>query len=230
MTMSAYDEHSLAHDARLLSREQLPSWLDELARLSDEVSGEQLSRFLPPETGGRESAVLVLFGEGPHGRDVLLTARSSTMSSHPGQPAFPGGAADSGDGGPVGTALREAVEETGVAAAGVQPFAMLPSLYLPPSGFVVAPVLAWWRTPSPVYAVDAAEVASVHRVPLNDLLNPTNRVQVQHPSGFVGPAFDVDGLLVWGFTGGLLSRLFSLAGWELPWDQDRLVHLPGDLT
>ena len=50
---------------------------------------------------------------------------------------------------------------------------------------------------------------------------PANRVSVRHPSGFVGPAFDVRGLLVWGFTAGLLSRLFALVGWERPWDRRR---------
>ncbi len=221
-----------------LSRTDLPRWLAPVARVADEVSGEALSGFLPPDDGGRESAVLMLFGgERPPGVDepgdrseILLIDRAATLSSHPGQPAFPGGAADAGDGGPIGTALREAVEETGLDAAGVQPFALLPQLYLPVSGFVVTPVLAWWRQVSPVRAVDAAEVSSVHRIPLDDLLDPANRVQVTHPSGFLGPGFLVDGLLVWGFTAGLLSRLFELVGWEREWDRSRLVpvRLPGD--
>jgi hypothetical protein len=48
---------------------------------------------------------------------------------------------------------------------------------------------------------------------------------VRHPSGYVGPAFDVRGLLVWGFTAGLLSRLFALVGWEIPWDVDDVRDL-----
>ncbi|HET8970488.1 MAG TPA: CoA pyrophosphatase, partial [Candidatus Nanopelagicales bacterium] len=142
-----------------LSRTGLPDWLLPMARVADEVSGEDLTRILPPPEGGRSSAVLVLFGPpatnqpGTRLGDVLLIQRADTLSSHPGQPAFPGGAADPGDDGPVGTALREAVEETGLDPAGVQPFATLPALYLPPSGFVVTPVLAWWSRPSPVGVV-----------------------------------------------------------------------------
>ena len=64
------------------------------------------------------------------------------------------------------------------------------------------------------------------RVPLAELLDPANRVSVGHPSGFVGPAFDVRGLLVWGFTAGLLSRLFALSGWERPWDDSVVRPLP----
>ena len=108
-----------------------------------------------------------------------------------------------------------------------QDFGTLPALFLPVSDFVVTPVLGWWREPSPVGVVDPAEVASVHRVPLAELLDPANRFRVRHPSGYVGPAFGVAGLLVWGFTAGLLDRMLRLAGWERAWDRDRVQDLPG---
>ena len=205
---------------------ELPDWLEPVAEVARTVSPEQLSRFLPPDEGGRESAVLVLFGHGPDGPDLLFIQRAATVSSHPGQPAFPGGAVDDTDADVVAAALREAEEETGLDASGVQVFATLPALWLPPSGFVVTPVLGWWRVESPVDVVDPGEVESVVRVPLAELLDPANRVSVGHPSGFVGPAFDVRGLLVWGFTAGLLSRLFALSGWERPWDASVVRPLP----
>lgn len=197
-----------------------PEWLRPVVDGAATITGEQLSRWLPPPEGGRQSAVLVLFGEGDDGPDLLLIQRSSTMTSHAGQPAFPGGAVDDTDADVVAAALREAEEETGLHPSGVEVFATLPELYLPPSGFVVTPVLGWWREPSPVGVVDPGEVERVVRVPLSELLDPANRVSVRHPSGYVGPAFDVRGLLVWGFTAGLLSRLFALVGWEQPWDAD----------
>ena len=190
------------------------------------MTPEQLSRFLPPEDGGRTSAVLVLLGEGADGPDLLLIQRAADMRSHPGQPAFPGGAVDPGDAGPISAALREAEEETGLDPSGVEVFATLPDLWLPPSGFVVTPVLGWWRTPSPVYAAAPAEVAAVHRVPVAELTDPGNRLVVTHPSGYVGPAFKVRGMLVWGFTAGLLDRLLAISGWEVPWDRDRTEPLP----
>ncbi|MGH8867281.1 MAG: NUDIX hydrolase [Actinomycetes bacterium] len=209
--------------------EALPGWLLPLARAADDVQPEQLSRFLPPDDGGgRRSAVLILFGDGPEGPDLLVIERARDMSSHAGQPAFPGGMAEPGDDGPVGTALREAEEETGLDPSGVHVFATLPALYLPPSGFVVTPVVGWWRESSPVYAADPAEVAAVDRVPLAQMLDPANRLSVRHPSGYVGPAFKLRGLLVWGFTAGLASRLFAVAGWERPWPEDRVEDLPDD--
>ena len=189
---------------------------------------EQLTRFrCRPPTGGRAGAVLVLFGEDPDsGPDILLIERAHDMRSHAGQPAFPGGAVDDSDSGPTATALREAVEETGLDPTGVEVLAELPKLWLPPSGFVVTPVLAWWRDPSPVSVCDPAEVASVHRVPLSELLDPANRLRVRHPIGYVGPAFTVSGLLVWGFTAMVLDRLIAVAGWEIPWNLHRIEDLP----
>jgi 8-oxo-dGTP pyrophosphatase MutT (NUDIX family) len=228
-----------------------PAWLQPLAAAAAAVRPEQLSRFLPPEEGGRASAVLMLFGEldaprratalavpqqveGEAGHDVpvpppgdvLLIERAHDMRSHAGQVAFPGGAVDPDDEHLVAAALREAQEETGLDPAGVDVLTELPALFLPPSGFVVTPVLAWWRAPTPVSVVDEREVASVHRVPLAELLDPANRLQVTHPSGYVGPAFTVAGLLVWGFTAGLIDRMLRLAGWEQPWDRHRHMELP----
>jgi 8-oxo-dGTP pyrophosphatase MutT (NUDIX family) len=206
----------------------LPGWLQQLAASAPALTGDQLSRFQPPDEGGRESAVLVLFGEGPSGPDVLLIERAATMRSHAGQPAFPGGAIDPGDASPTAAALREAVEETGLDPTGVDVLGELPQLWLPPSGFVVVPVLAWWREPSAVSAVDPAECAAVARVPVADLTDPANRLRVRHQSGYVGPAFEVGGMLVWGFTAGLLDRLLDLAGWALPWDLARVREITSD--
>ena len=203
-----------------------PGWLAPLVRAARDVRPEQLSRFLPPETGGRPASVLILLAEGAHGPDVLLIERARDMRSHPGQPAFPGGAADPGDTGAECTALREAQEETGLDITGVTVVATMPALWLPPSGFVVTPVLGWWHTPSPVHAADPSEVSAVHRVPLSVLADPFHRVRVTHPAGFVGPGFEVPPMLVWGFTAGLLDKVLALGGWEQPWDQSRLRELP----
>jgi hypothetical protein len=61
-----------------------------------------------------------------------------------------------------------------------------------------------------------------------ELIDPANRLRVRHPSGYVGPAFEVGGMLVWGFTAGLLDRLLELAGWALPWDPRRVREITAD--
>jgi 8-oxo-dGTP pyrophosphatase MutT (NUDIX family) len=206
-----------------------PEWLRPLL---DAVATLDRWPLSPPATGDdpRRSAVLILFGSGPNGPDVLLIQRSPHLRSHAGQPAFPGGGVDPGDDGPVGAALREAREETGLDPDGVEVLATLPDLWVPPSGNLVTPVLAWWREPSEVAPADLDEVASVARVPLADLVDPANRRRVRHPSGQLGPAFAVADMLVWGFTAGILDRLLALGGWERPWDRDRVEDLPADVV
>jgi 8-oxo-dGTP pyrophosphatase MutT (NUDIX family) len=184
----------------------------------------------PDGVASRAAAVLMLFGGPaqadptargglPHEAEVLLTQRAATMRSHSGQVAFPGGAADPEDDGPVSTALREAQEETDLDPAGVRPVALLPPIYVPVSGFEVTPVLAYWQRPSPVRVVDPAEAARVARVPVRDLIDPDNRFTIRHRTlGYESPAFLADGMLVWGFTAGLLAGLIAAAGWEIPWN------------
>ena len=208
-----------------------PTWMNDLVRSLEDVPGEFFSRFLPPEEGGRQSAVLILFGPSADGgEDVVLTERSHDMRSHAGQVSFPGGSLDPDDAGPVSAALREAREEVGLDPSGVDVVAELPALYLPPSDFVVTPVLAWWADPHQLDVVDEREVARVVRAPLAELTDPARRFTVTHPSGFIGPAFDIDGLLVWGFTAGVLAKVLELAGLEQEWDRTLRRPLPERLT
>jgi 8-oxo-dGTP pyrophosphatase MutT (NUDIX family) len=204
---------------------RLPEWLGDVVTAVRNLRTEDFSLLPLPEEGGRAGAVLILFAEGEQGPDVLILQRAAEMREHAGQPAFPGGAVDATDHDSVAAALREAQEETGVEPAGVTVFGALPDLWLPPSGFVVTPVLGWWPTPTPIGVMDPGEVAAVHRVPIADLLDPGNRVEVIHPSGYVGPGFETHDMLVWGFTGGLLSQLFDAAGWTRPWLPARQVPI-----
>jgi 8-oxo-dGTP pyrophosphatase MutT (NUDIX family) len=219
---------------RPVTEAPLPDWMRALAEATSAIPVERITRFVPPPEGGRHASVLMLFGSdapGPGGDtvagpDVLVLQRASTLRSHPGQPAFPGGAADPGDGGPAGTALREAQEEVALDPATVEVATALPDLWLPASGFVVTPVLGWWREPHEVYAADPREVASVARVPVSELADPANRLRVRHPSGYIGSAFTVRDMLVWGFTAGILATLLELGGWSRPWDRSRVHELP----
>ncbi|MEW2379364.1 CoA pyrophosphatase [Micromonospora sp. NPDC047812] len=204
-----------------------PGWFDPLLTRLGSARSEDFTRLVTPESGGRESAVLVLLGEEPGaGPDVLILQRAATLRNHAGQPAFPGGAADPEDADARATALREANEEVGLDPASVTVLAELPKLWIPVSDFVVTPVLAWWHAPHPVHPREPAEVAHVARLPVAELVDPANRMRVRHPSGWIGPAFSARGMLVWGFTAGVLAALLDMGGWARPWPRDRVVDLP----
>lgn len=194
----------------------------------------------------RPASVLVLFGaldslpadrDAAHDAvsrdlDVLLLSRAATLRSHAGQVAFPGGRRDPGDRDAIDCALREAVEETGLDRDGVEVLGTLPELPLPHSAHRVTPVLGWWGRPSPVRAVDEAESSSVFRVPVAELLDPANRYATRLRRGgetLSGPAWLVSAAgeerLVWGFTAGVLDRIFTRLGWTEEWDRSRFIDL-----
>ena len=78
-----------------------PDWLKPVIDGAAAITARELTRFVPPAGfNGRQGAVLMLFGEGPQGPDVLLTERAHHMRSHPGQVSFPGGGLDPGDASP----------------------------------------------------------------------------------------------------------------------------------
>ena len=205
--------------------EHLPTWLHPVVEMARTIDVADITAFLPSADAGRHSAVLLLFGEGTDGPDLLLIERAARMRAHAGQPAFPGGAVDPGDVDAVDAALREAHEETALVRSGVMPFGLLPDLFLPVSDFVVTPVLAWWREPSAVHAAAPDEVASVQRVPIAEFVDPANRCRVRHPSGYVGMGFEVREMLVWGFTAGIIAAVLDSTGWAVPWDERRFVAL-----
>jgi 8-oxo-dGTP pyrophosphatase MutT (NUDIX family) len=204
--------------------EAVPGWLTELAAAA---AATHVPRGLrPPASGGRASAVLILFGAGSDGPDLLFIQRANGLRRHSGQPAFPGGAVEDEDASPAAAALREAAEEVGVIPEGVDVLGEMPELFIPRSGFRVVPVLAWWREPCAVQPLDLGEVASVRRIPLAELASPATRVMLRGPSGYIAPAFETGSMLIWGFTAALVDRLLVLGGWEVPWDQTTVRELP----
>jgi 8-oxo-dGTP pyrophosphatase MutT (NUDIX family) len=208
----------------------IPDWLEPVRAGAGAISADDLTRFTPPPGGdARRGAVLMLFGEGPQGGELLLTERAHDMRSHPGQVSFPGGSVDAGEI-EVEAALREAQEEIGLDPGSVEVFGRLPELWLPPSNFAVTPILGWRAEPADVSIVSPAEVHAIHHVPIDELLDPEHRVMVQHPRiAYRSPGFligtDKD-VILWGFTGGIIARLFDFLGWTRPWDETRVRDLP----
>jgi 8-oxo-dGTP pyrophosphatase MutT (NUDIX family) len=233
-----------------LTPDAAPAWLKPLTDNCHHVK-RAYRRRVPPEvlalvtaantkaviTGAtRDAAVLVLFsgpadsptGGPPDEADLLVTVRASTLRHHAGQAAFPGGAADPGDDGPVQTALREANEETGIDTSRLNPLCTLERMFIPPSGFHVVPVLAYSPDPGPVAVVDESETAIVARVPVRAFINPENRIMVyrkENTRRFAGPAFLLNEMLVWGFTGQVISAMLDVAGWAKPWNTDDVREL-----
>jgi 8-oxo-dGTP pyrophosphatase MutT (NUDIX family) len=110
--------------------------------------------------------VLVAADGAQSGTALLLTLRASSLRAHRGQWALPGGRCDEGET-PIEAALRELHEELGLALGPKDVLGLLDD-YPTRSGYLITPVVVWARM-SDGLAPNPAEVASVHRIALDDL-------------------------------------------------------------
>jgi 8-oxo-dGTP pyrophosphatase MutT (NUDIX family) len=158
-------ESSALTPAALLSRFAMPPvWKPEV------VLEKKFADRLPAR-----AAVLipiVMRGRDASQPTVLLTERTTHLSTHSGQIAFPGGRVDDSDIDVTATALREAHEEVGLDAKFVQVLGTLPT-YTTGTSFIVTPVVALVR-PDFELRPNTFEVADAFEVPLDFLMNPAN--------------------------------------------------------
>jgi 8-oxo-dGTP pyrophosphatase MutT (NUDIX family) len=132
---------------------------------------------------------------------VWLVRRPSTMRSHAGQVAFPGGKCDPGDPTPGDAALREAEEELGIPRQAVDVLGALDEMPTI-TGFTISPYVGWLRHDVTVVP-STNEVARAFAAPLAAFL--------EAPSG-VPPwrGWTVDGELVWGATAAILRGFVAI--------------------
>jgi 8-oxo-dGTP pyrophosphatase MutT (NUDIX family) len=142
---------------------------------------------------------------------ILFTRRTEHLAKHSGQISFPGGRSEPADLTPVETALRETMEETGIASSFVSIAGFLPR-YRTGTGFDIAPVVG---VVAPGFALvpDPREVAEVFEVPLAFFLDPANaRDGSREMAGRARRfhVFEPDGHYIWGITAALLSDFAGL--------------------
>ena len=160
---------------------------------------------LPASEPITPAAVLVAVIERAGALSVLLTRRAERLARHAGQISFPGGRADSDDGTPQRTALREAEEEIGLPATQVEIVGRLDD-YLVGTGYRITPVVGFVAAP-PAFEADTREVAEVFEVPLSFVLEPTNYRRDKMTIGGVERRFYVlpyEAYHIWGATAAIL--------------------------
>ncbi|ODU09604.1 MAG: coenzyme A pyrophosphatase [Rubrivivax sp. SCN 71-131] len=99
---------------------------------------------------------------------LLLTLRASGMRQHAGQWALPGGRIDR-DETPEQTALRELREEVGLELGSDALLGRLDD-YVTRSGYAITPLVFWGGDTARALQPNPQEVASVHRVPVAELM------------------------------------------------------------
>ena len=193
------------------------------AKLSNPLPGEQSQLIMAPynrsrkeealakDPSPRKSAVLVLFFHKRSEPHVLLMKRSSYNGTHSAQVSFPGGKVEKTDTDHFHTALREANEEVGVEQSSVEIIGELSELYIPPSRFLVNPVIGIYQN-KPTWQLNPREVQEVIELPLSLLLDDSCCKNGEVLASSINqkikaPYFDVYGHRVWGATAMMLSEL-----------------------
>lgn len=208
----------------------------EIRRSADEWR-ERLQRFAARSiaaAGRRHAAVAVAITESGFGAEVegmssherwstapalLLTRRASDLRAHAGQWAMPGGRIDEGET-PEQAALREMAEEVGLVLAAEAVLGRLDD-YATRSGYVITPVVVW-AGPARDVAPNAAEVASIHRIPVSELLR-SDAPLLNHVKGAEHPVLRMPIGTRW-IAAPTAAFLYQFREWCLLGRETRVAH------
>ncbi|WP_026135917.1 NUDIX hydrolase [Nafulsella turpanensis] len=166
-----------------------------------------------PLKRARQGAVLLLLYPHEHRLYMPLMQRPEYNGHHSGQISFPGGKQEPEDENKIRTALREAHEEMGILPHQVELLGTLSELYIPPSNYLVLPVVGWVKQ-RPHFIPDPVEVANIIEAPL-DLLLDSKTIQHTYQNLASGmrvkiPYFNVEEQVVWGATAMILSEFLAV--------------------
>lgn len=169
--------------------------------------------FSDVENAGRPftpAAVLVPLVRRHEGWTMLLTQRTHTMPTHAGQISFPGGRVQPNDSDVVAAALRETLEETGLAAEFIQPVGVL-APFRTGTGYAISPIVAC-VSPGFSLSPDPREVDEVFETPLDFLMNPLNHERHQRElRGRMRSYYAITygDKYIWGATAGMIRALYE---------------------
>lgn len=169
-------------------------------------------KFVQDTADARKSAVLLLFY--PTGNKIftVFIQRPQYNGIHSGQISFPGGKMEDSDPDHFFTALRESQEETGIQPDEVTILGTLTPLYIPPSHFIVLPVIGYQHK-EPILQADPQEVESIITVSLEELLDPASFQEQKVTFGSWSatvPCFSVRTHIIWGATAMIMNELIEI--------------------
>lgn len=162
----------------------------------------------------RYSAVCILLLEKEKEPYTLLIKRTVDGKTHSGQIAFPGGQIDKPDSCLTYTALRECEEEIGIPVRDIHVLGCLTPLYIPPSNFIVHPVLARISSLTGLQK-DTREIDRIIPANLNQLFSSKSNALVKRSDAphiqMHTPVYHLPTKeYVWGATAMILSEVEAL--------------------
>lgn len=162
-------------------------------------------------TKAQRSSVLILFyPDNDHNPTIIFTKRVEYKGVHSGQISFPGGKSELNDKDLFETAYRETEEEIGINRDKIETIGVLSELYVPPSNFIIFPVVAAMHE-YPKFIPDDKEVAEIITVPFSFFLNNgaagIYTINTHDGLSLSVPGYMINSHLIWGATAMILSEL-----------------------
>jgi 8-oxo-dGTP pyrophosphatase MutT (NUDIX family) len=172
----------------------------------------QLRRPVAADKPLRKSGVLFLLYPQDEGIHTVFIKRTEYEGIHSGQVSLPGGMFETGDGDLSYTAMREAMEETGVPVEKVKIIGCLTPLHIPVSNILVSPFIGVIAC-RPDFKPDPFEVQFLIEVSLHELSNPFNcKAEILCIGGndTEVPYYNVQGNHIWGATAMMVSEFLEI--------------------
>ena len=161
----------------------------------------------------KESAVLILLYKLNDRLCFPLILRPEYDGVHSRQIGLPGGQKEKQDKDLIATAIRETYEEIGANVNHISILGELTEIYIPPSNFLVKPVVAYYD-PISEFKPDKTEVSRILTSSLNELIDlriEKKEVFIRHQKHQTTVScFIIEEEIVWGATAMILSELRTL--------------------
>jgi len=160
----------------------------------------------------KQSAVCVLLFYKNEELHLILIKRTEDGKTHGGQISFPGGRLDDNDFSLTYCALRECEEEIALAAENIKVLGTLSKIYIPPSNFLVSPILCSSNQVENLFPSEN-EVAEIIEVPLAELFDDKIKSTMEVISrgaekvSMTTPIYHYKNYPIWGATAMMLAEL-----------------------
>lgn len=160
----------------------------------------------------QKSSIMILLCKKKGSLQIPFILRKKGRNIHSGQVSFPGGKKEHSDKDLIETAIRETHEEIGVLVARKNVLGTMTDLYIPPSNFLVTPVIAYIKD-SPKFNLSISEVEAAFYIDFflfkNISLQKTEVIST--PYGKIkAPGYYLDPHFIWGATAMIISELVEM--------------------
>ncbi|CAI9264959.1 unnamed protein product [Lactuca saligna] len=222
------DSNNFTRSKKLLELSQRFRETKSVFKLSVDSSSSQSNQYERLKKPSRAAVLICLFEEGDD-IYVILTQRSSKLTSHSGEVSLPGGRRDENDTDDIRTALREAEEEIGLDPALVDVVTVLEPFGSKGNVSVVPVIGILWDKQAFNPLPNPEEVESIFYAPLEMFLKNENRreKEIEHRGEkFLHHYFyhktNDRVYVIWALTAGILIDTASLVFRQPPDFQPRM--------